>query len=45
MFQSDVRDSFAEAEKMLMRGEKVMYSGTPCQIAGLKSFWVQIMTI
>ena len=36
--QSDVRDSFAEAEKMLMRGENVMYSGTPCQIAGLKSF-------
>lgn len=36
--QSDTTATFSEAKKDLEAGRKVLYSGTPCQIAGLKSF-------
>lgn len=36
--QSRVENTFAEAERYLKRGRRVMYTGTPCQIAGLKRF-------
>ena len=35
---SNTQQSFREAEYYLKSGKKVLYSGTPCQIAGLKSF-------
>lgn len=36
--QSRVGDTFKQAESFLKQGRKVLYSGTPCQIAGLKLF-------
>lgn len=36
--QSSTGDTFAQAKKMLNSGKWVCYSGTPCQIAGLKAF-------
>ncbi len=36
--QSDVSNCFRQAEKDLEQGRFVLFSGTPCQIAGLKSF-------
>ena len=36
--QSIVGNTFKEAETFLKSGRKVLYSGTPCQIAGLKRF-------
>jgi len=36
--QSDVGDSYKKAKEFLKQGKKVLFSGTPCQIAGLKSF-------
>ena len=33
--QSDVADTYAQAEKYLKSGRRVLFSGTPCQIAGL----------
>lgn len=36
--QSRTGTTYAEAERFLKAGRKVLYSGTPCQIAGLKSF-------
>ena len=36
--QSEVGDSFCEARHFLSDGKKVLFSGTPCQIAGLKKF-------
>lgn len=35
--QSDMRDTITEVAKALAAGERVLFSGTPCQIAGLKS--------
>ncbi|MDX9787094.1 MAG: Coenzyme F420 hydrogenase/dehydrogenase, beta subunit C-terminal domain [Desulfobacterales bacterium] len=35
--QSDVGYSYHAAEKYLMAGKRVLYSGTPCQIAGLQA--------
>lgn len=34
--QSDTGETFQEVQKLLARGTTVLYSGTPCQIAGLK---------
>ena len=34
--QSDPRDTFREARAALRAGRPVLYSGTPCQIAGLR---------
>jgi coenzyme F420-reducing hydrogenase beta subunit len=36
--QSDTAGTFREAKIFLKEGRKVLYCGTPCQIAGLKSF-------
>ncbi len=36
--QSDLYGTFEEAAYYLKEGRKVMFTGTPCQIAGLKSF-------
>lgn len=36
--QSRIGTCFREAKKALSDGEKVLFSGTPCQIAGLRSF-------
>ncbi len=36
--QSQIRDSFVQAKTFLDTGRKVLFTGTPCQIAGLKAF-------
>lgn len=36
--QSNIGDSFKQAKKFLDDGRKVLFSGTPCQISGLKSY-------
>ncbi len=36
--QSDTKNTFKEVECDLKAGKKVLYSGVPCQIAGLKSY-------
>lgn len=36
--QANTNNSFKQVKKDLDEGKKVLYSGTPCQIAGLKSF-------
>ncbi len=36
--QSDIGYSFRQAKSFLEKGKKVLFSGTPCQIAGLKAF-------
>lgn len=36
--QSVVSETYKEAERFLKEGRKVLYSGTPCQIAGLKHY-------
>lgn len=36
--QASIADSYKTAKKYLQEGRKVLYSGTPCQIAGLKSY-------
>ena len=36
--QSDVRNTYNEVVELLKKGRKVLYCGTPCQIAGLTSF-------
>ena len=36
--QSRIGDCFKEAKRFLKEGKKILFSGTPCQIAGLKSF-------
>ena len=34
--QSEIRNCYREAKQFLSEGKKVLFSGTPCQIAGLK---------
>lgn len=36
--QSRIENSYIDAEHFLKEGRKVLFSGTPCQIAGLHSF-------
>ena len=36
--QSDMRDCFNKAKKMLDNNTKVMFTGTPCQISGFRNF-------
>lgn len=36
--QSDVGTTYREVKKHLVAGREVLYSGTPCQIAGLKNY-------
>ena len=36
--QSDIGLSYQQAKKQLINGEQVLFSGTPCQIAGLRNY-------
>lgn len=36
--QSDIGYSYSDVRERLMRGEHVLFSGTPCQISGLNAF-------
>lgn len=36
--QSDMGNTMSEIKRRLLQGEKVLFSGTPCQIAGLQNF-------
>lgn len=36
--QSQIGDSYKDAKRFLKEGKKVLFSGTPCQIAGLKAY-------
>ncbi len=36
--QSRIGDTYREAKEFLKQGRKVLFSGTPCQVAGLKRF-------
>ena len=36
--QSDIQNTYSEAQKSLKEGKPVLFAGTGCQIAGLKSF-------
>ncbi len=36
--QSEIGDSFSKAKSFLDQGKKVLFSGTPCQISGLKKY-------
>lgn len=36
--QSDLRDTYREAKAELQKGRDVLFSGTPCQIAGLNKY-------
>ena len=36
--QSDMYDAFTDAKALLDEGRNVLFSGTPCQVAGLNSF-------
>ena len=36
--QSRIGDTYKKAEEFLKEGRQVLFSGTPCQVAGLKSF-------
>lgn len=36
--QSKIGSTYKEAKKLLTAGEKVLFSGTPCQVAGLRSY-------
>lgn len=36
--QSDMRTSFQDAKHFLDQGREVLFSGTPCQVAGLKNY-------
>jgi coenzyme F420-reducing hydrogenase beta subunit len=36
--QADVRETFRQCERFLKAGRSVLFSGTPCQIAGLRRY-------
>ena len=36
--QSDLRNTFSQVRQRLERGQRVLFSGTPCQVGGLKSY-------
>lgn len=36
--QSDMSDIFSQVKKLLDNGDKVLFSGTPCQCAGLRNY-------
>ncbi len=36
--QSRIEDSFKDAERFLRQGREVLFTGSPCQIAGLRKF-------
>lgn len=42
--QSEIGDSYIQVKKFLSNGKKVVFSGTPCQIAGLRAYLNNINT-
>lgn len=36
--QSDIKDCYIRCKELLTMGKKVLFSGTPCQISGLRGF-------
>lgn len=36
--QSDKKDSFIQIKELIKQGNKVMFCGTPCEVAGLKKY-------
>lgn len=36
--QSDIHGTFGEAQTLLLNGKKVLFCGTPCQVAGIKAY-------
>lgn len=36
--QSDIGETYKKTKELLIKGEKVLFSGTPCQVAGLKGY-------
>lgn len=36
--QSDINDTYKQTKKILDKGKTVLFTGTPCQIGGLKSY-------
>lgn len=36
--QSDMKTAYKDAQQFLREGKKVLFSGTPCQIAGLRAY-------
>ena len=42
--QSDLKDTFRQVKKDLFDGRTVLFSGTSCQIAGLKAYCVSVNT-
>lgn len=38
VIQSDTADTFKQTKRDLVAGRRVLYSGTPCQIAGLYEY-------
>lgn len=47
--QSDLDNCFLDIKKRLIEGQMVLFSGTPCQVAGLKKFlrkpWKNLFTV
>lgn len=47
--QSELNDTFREIKSYLLAGRLVLFSGTPCQVAGLKSYlkkdWNNLITV
>lgn len=47
--QSDVGDTFKQVKKDLLGGRHILFTGTPCQVAGLRSFlrkdYVELVTV
>ena len=47
--QSSLCDTFSQVKQRLDRGQRVLFSGTPCQVAGLKAFlpkdYVNLITV
>lgn len=47
--QSDLRGIFAEVKAILDNGQQVLFSGTPCQVGGLKAYlhkdYVNLVTV
>ena len=46
---SDIEDTFIQIREYLEQGKKVIFSGTPCQVAGLHAFlqnkWPNLLTV
>lgn len=44
-FQSEIGNVYFKVLQKLKEGRMVAFVGTPCQVSGLKLFWVRIMKI